>query len=246
MERLRKRNHPRAKPDDKLPDDQTCKPKLHKCEVCNKEYSRADTLSSHYRSKHGTTSIRCSLCSRVFSSNSKLRRHQLIHGKERLHQCALCPKSFNRVDELSYHERTVHSVKRREPDEAKEEEIIINSKCEYCVEKNSPRHHLVSVMHKGKPYTRHQCMICLEISGNCSLNWHHEHFSHNKSDTQKQRGYQCKKCFRLFASRKTLHQDGRQSCFSLDSSKPLFDPRPIDDEMEEWRNSFTRRESSTS
>ena len=234
MERLRKRKLPTPKPEE---ESQT----VFKCKKCQKVYSRADTLRVHELSMHSKKKILCSLCSKQFSSNNKLRRHELTHKTERAHKCKLCLKTFKRADALLYHQRTVHSKEQGTQKTHNEEDLIIGLHCEYCLEKNCPRHHLISVICHGKPYTRHQCTICLKIAHNCSLNWKHEQFDHSEKDKTKEKGHQCKVCHRLFATHKTLLQHGRCACFSLESSEPLIDVRPLEAEMEVWRNSITAK-----
>ena len=246
MMRLRKRNRTPTQQDDEQRPEASCE-KVHKCIVCEKVYSRADTLKTHLESVHGKSSIKCLVCSRVFSTNGALRRHQLTHDSEKAHRCELCPKSFKRADALTNHMCTVHSMTLRKPrkeDDAKE--IVLGPRCDYCVEKKSPlissSHHLISVITHGrgfpggKPYTSHQCLICFQVTSSCTRNWQHEHFRHSKTASVTKNGHQCNRCLRLFASQKTLKQHGNHSCFSLDSSEPLFDCSRIEDKCEAWRN----------
>ena len=243
MERLRKRSRPIEKRDDKEVSEDVS-PAAHKCQVCDKVYSRADTLQNHFDAVHGKRSFKCSTCPKVFSSNGALQRHGLTHNSERVHQCEHCHTTFKRVDELTYHMCNVHGrklvVPRKREDADKAE--IIGTQCGYCVEKKALRHHLISVMHKGKAYTRHQCTICLKVHANCDLNWHHDNVIHEKTDVPIQKGYQCRNCIRLFASHKLLHQHGRNTCFPVESSEPLYKPsRDIEHEREAWRNGFIEK-----
>ena len=236
---LRKRKLPIVQPDDDVPEVVT--QTSYKCAKCDKVYSRNDTLQTHLKSVHGKSSIKCLVCSRTFSSSSALKRHELTHNEERAHQCQLCPKNFKRDDALTNHMCTVHNWKLRAPrkeGDSNMEEIVFNSRCEYCVEKKCLRHHLISTMHKGKPCIRHQCVICLKVLDTHGTSWVHEHFYHSKTEVPKDKGYQCKRCQRIFTSHKTLQQHRSHPCFELDSSKPLFDCRKIEDKMEAWRKSF--------
>ena len=240
MERLRKRTVKSV--------DVVEVPTQHKCGVCDKVFSRADTLSCHER-LHSKKPIKCVVCSKTFSSKSKLKRHENIHDKAAAstHQCDLCERQFLRADALQYHKRTVHRSEQEAGCEKGQNDILVNARCDYCVGIGVAHHHLISVVRYSKPMTYHQCLFCLKITGNHSLHWkHHQVDNCGKNDSPKQKGFQCKRgCFRLFGSLKTLKQHESRPCYSLDSSELLMDVESIADKMEAWRKSFTATSSSS-
>ena len=125
MERLRKRAkvEKTQQPPDEYDDLE--------CPVCQKRYSREDTLLSHVKDMHWETTT-CDVCSKVLSSYQALLRHFMTHTDIRPFSCTLCPKTFKRVDTLRYHERSVHRQERDEPEEGND--IFIARQCRICLE----------------------------------------------------------------------------------------------------------------
>ena len=84
--------------------------KRHQCSVCDKSYSRSDTLRAHERDAHGSYSdrrrVKCSTCKGSFASIRELKRHEVTHENKPSYQCSVCHRSFNRSDNLKAHERT--------------------------------------------------------------------------------------------------------------------------------------------
>ena len=244
MERLRKRRWSAANSkstlssknddnDDKNNKNNKSKNNKNKCEICDKAFSRADTLSAHKR-LHSKNPVKCSICSKTYSCKSKLVRHTAIHGKER-HKCDKCKLSFGRVDSLDYHKRTVHF--KNASFEKGIVELSVDARCDYCVGLGVRNHHLISVVRYGKPQIVHQCCICRKITNNHSLNW-----KHHMVDTQcgekkrEQNGFQCKRgCQRVFGSRKALKLHEKKRCYSLDSSEKFLDVAHLEKKMEAWR-----------
>ena len=176
------------------------------CPVCQKRYSREDTLLSHVKDVHWETTT-CDVCSKVLSSYQALLRHFMTHTDIRPFSCTLCPKTFKRVDTLRYHERSVHRQERDEPEEGND--IFIARQCRICLEDypsiQSIHHHLVCCMRSGKPRMDHQCLVCLKSSSCCfKINKHLE--EHNFDEIPRSKAFQCGVCFRLLASQKTLNQ----------------------------------------
>ena len=230
MERLRKRIHPPKSGILERSNDED--PTVHMCSFCDKKYSRADSLNDHVRAIHKKT-IPCSICSMAFSSKQTLQRHQLTHTSERPHHCLTCGSSFKRRDALTYHEQTVHCSQRSHDST---EPLTCLSRCEFCIKYECPRHHLISVIRHGKPYTNHQCTVCLKITTNCELHWSHHHLDHSDSELPMETGHQCKNCMRIFSSCKALRRHTAGQCHTLDTAEPLYNSvRPITDaQMKAW------------
>ena len=206
----------------------------YKCEKCDKVFTRNDSLTAHQRALHGKRKAKCSICSKIYSSENALRRHHATHAKEKVFNCSKCKLSFNRVDSLTYHKRTAHH-------DGVEDgaNLDIQSKCDYCVQHDCPRHHVISVLRRGKHKKCHQCTICFKVTDNHSLTWRHEHVDHDPGDAPKQKGFQCLRCCRVFAGHKTFRKHGgSDNCCSPNDSEPLHDVRHLEEGMQKYRDSF--------
>uniref|UniRef100_A0A336MQT5 CSON005192 protein n=1 Tax=Culicoides sonorensis TaxID=179676 RepID=A0A336MQT5_CULSO len=96
------------------------KPKIEKisskfeCEVCNKSYSRRQTLEEHLRLKHGSEKdlkFQCDKCQRKFISEKKLKQHSISHlpaNEKMVHPCKYCDKKFTKSVNVIAHIKAVH------------------------------------------------------------------------------------------------------------------------------------------
>lgn len=193
MERLRKRT--KTETSQQPPDELDS----HVCPFCQKVYSREDTLFDHMKSVHLETA-ECSICGKVLGSHQKLLRHHMTHTDDRPFSCELCPLTFKRSDTLKCHKDNVHR------DECGDgNDIFIARQCRSCLKKDIHNHHLVWCMRFGKPRREHQCLICFKSYFCCfCINGHHN--KHNLDEIPRSKAFQCDKCFRLLASKKTLSQ----------------------------------------
>ena len=82
----------------------------HKCESCNKLFSRAGNLKTHiYIIHEGHKNHKCESCDKSFSTTGHLKNHiHTIHKGHKDHTCKSCDKSFSMAGNLKKHIRVVH------------------------------------------------------------------------------------------------------------------------------------------
>lgn len=80
--------------------------KPHKCEVCNKCFSRKDKLKMHMRSHTGVKPYKCKHCDYAAADSSSLNKHQRIHSNERPFKCQICPYASRNSSQLTVHLRS--------------------------------------------------------------------------------------------------------------------------------------------
>ena len=125
----------------------------HQCEVCQRIYSRSDTLIAHVRAVHGKTDVKCGYCDKQFTTQQALERHWPTHHRVKCFECPHCPNKFTRDDTLSLHIQRVH-----------ESSADADSSCRQCKEcgkvlgcVKSLRRHERTVHGDVAPF---QCDIC--------------------------------------------------------------------------------------
>lgn len=85
------------------------RPKLFKCNECDKEFMKQESLSSHMKThkdrKH--TEFACEYCSKTFTKMNLLTRHAKTHEEMKSHICNICNKTFalggQLIDHLNKH-----------------------------------------------------------------------------------------------------------------------------------------------
>lgn len=111
------------------------KSKLHKCEQCNKSFSRATHLKRH-KLTHEEGRIQCSICDKRFTRIDHLNLHIASHHSEsKPHQCEVgdCNKGFVRQEHLKKHIEAKHTGEHA----TKDKEV-----CEICKKTFSSKKYL--------------------------------------------------------------------------------------------------------
>ncbi|XP_078518055.1 uncharacterized protein LOC144782521 isoform X2 [Lissotriton helveticus] len=77
----------------------------YQCNECEKSFIRNDNLIVHMRTHTGERPYHCNMCEKSFSQKGILSRHQATHAGEKPYQCTECEKSFNRKGNLIAHQK---------------------------------------------------------------------------------------------------------------------------------------------
>lgn len=105
--------------------------KPHKCDKCEKSFSRAENLKIHSRSHSGEKPYVCPVpgCNKAYSNSSDRFKHTRTHQVEKPYKCKVpgCPKRYTDPSSLRKHVKTYkHFVVEKEPEPTKEDAEVEN------------------------------------------------------------------------------------------------------------------------
>ena len=83
----------------------------HRCKVCNKMFTQADSLKCHMCIHTGERPFSCNVCNKKFNRSDHLKYHMQIHNDERPFSCKVCNKKFPDLSHLKCHMR-IHASER--------------------------------------------------------------------------------------------------------------------------------------
>ena len=75
------------------------------CLLCQKAFSRLDSLNVHKRSHTKEKPFQCLFCQKSFTTSGELNVHKPSHTKIKPFQCLLCQKDFTNSSNLNVHSR---------------------------------------------------------------------------------------------------------------------------------------------
>ncbi|XP_061725996.1 zinc finger protein 184-like [Cydia pomonella] len=164
-------------------------PGPHLCDVCNKEFKKANKLLIHKRTHTGERPYTCNICQKQFSYSNGLKVHLRTHTGEKPHVCQTCNKNFGQWSSLKAHERIHTGEKPYSCDICKKEFAQLN---------NLNKHQLVHTEIK-----QYSCEICKkEFKDNNSLKRHEPIHIDEKH-------FPCGKCKKHFATARHLRDHER-------------------------------------
>ncbi|XP_070532583.1 uncharacterized protein [Ptychodera flava] len=131
------------------------------CEICNKTFGHAVSLSQHMAVHTQERSFQCKQCGKRFKRSSTLSTHLLIHSDTRPYPCQYCGKRFHQKSDMKKH-TYIHTGEKP-------------YKCLKCGKAFSQSSNLITHSRKHTGYKPFSCQICTKaFQRKVDLRRHHE------------------------------------------------------------------------
>ena len=88
--------------------------KIHKCQICEKHFSRAAHQKLHFQRVHagGQQISGCDFCNKSFAEASQLKEHiYTVHEGHKDFECDICNQRFTTAQSVKRHRISRHGVK---------------------------------------------------------------------------------------------------------------------------------------
>ena len=86
--------------------------RLHICQYCTHEDTKADRMRHHLMSVHGVKLFKCKICRRKYTTRQSLDRHCKTEHRETILRCDQCEKTYSHKVDLLDHVEAIHQGKR--------------------------------------------------------------------------------------------------------------------------------------